>query len=189
MPDAHPDYPSHRQILAYMRSFADAYGFASTSTSVPGRRQSARRRLTVTTTDGATRHALVCAIGTNWHASCPTTWRFHRRDPLPNTYRSPAEFAGKRVLVIGANSGVDIARDAAISADRAASASAYHFIPSTVGIPSDEFAGPPHLPMWLEQRCAGDVALNGKLPLGYRPDHKLPTRTRYEHQLLHHLAW
>ncbi len=26
MPDSYPDYPSHRQILAYMRSFADEYG-------------------------------------------------------------------------------------------------------------------------------------------------------------------
>ena len=26
MPDDYPDYPSHRQILAYMRAFADAYG-------------------------------------------------------------------------------------------------------------------------------------------------------------------
>jgi hypothetical protein len=203
MPDSYPDYPSHRQILAYMRSFADAYGLrehihfgvgvASTERTGDG--------WTVTTTDGAVNRyrSLVCATGTNWHASMPEyPGTFTGEIRHSNTYRSPSEFAGKRVLVIGAgNSGVDIACDAATSAERAAISlrRGYHFIPKHLfGIPSDEFAASgPHLPMWLEQRVFGVMLrmLNGRLTrLGLpKPDHKLfETHPIMNTQLLHHLS-
>lgn len=203
MPAEYPDYPSHRQILRYMRSFADAYGLrdhihfgvgvASTQRTDDG--------WEVVTTDGATHHygSLVCATGTNWHASMPDyPGTFTGEIRHSNTYRSPSEFAGKRVLVIGAgNSGVDIACDAAMSADRAAISlrRGYHFIPKHLfGIPSDEFAASgPHLPMWLEQRVFGVMLrlLNGKVTrLGLpKPDHKLfETHPIMNTQLLHHLS-
>jgi hypothetical protein len=203
MPDDYPDYPSHRQILAYMRSFADAYGLrehirfgvgvASTERTADG--------WTVTTTDGDVHEygALVCATGTNWHAVMPTyPGTFTGEIRHSNTYRSPSEFAGKRVLVIGAgNSGVDIACDAAQSAGSAAISvrRGYHFIPKHLfGIPSDQFAASgPHLPMWLEQRVFGLLLrmLTGS-PTKYglpKPDHKLfETHPILNTQLLHYLG-
>ena len=203
MPDEYPDYPSHRQILAYMHSFADAYGLrehihlgigvASTERTGDG--------WTVVTTDGATHRygSLVCATGTNWHGVMPSyPGTFTGEIRHSNTYRSAAEFAGKRVLVIGAgNSGVDIACDAAQSADAAAISvrRGYHFIPKHLfGIPSDEFAASgPHLPMWLEQRVFGLLLrmLTGS-PTKYglpKPDHKLfETHPIMNTQLLHYLA-
>lgn len=203
MPDDYPDYPSHRQILAYMHSFADAYGLrehihfgigvASTERTADG--------WTVTTTDGAVHRyaSLICATGTNWHASMPEyPGTFTGEIRHSNTFRSMSEFTGKRVLVIGAgNSGVDIACDAAQAADRAAISlrRGYHFIPKHLfGMPSDAFAASgPQLPMWLEQRVFGVMLrmLNGKLTrYGLpTPDHKLfETHPIMNTQLLHHLA-
>jgi hypothetical protein len=203
MPDEYPDYPSHRQILAYMRSFANAYGLrehihvgvgvASTERTSDG--------WVVTTNNGVAHRyaALICATGTNWHASMPQyPGTFSGEIRHSSTYRSPAEFTGKRILVIGAgNSGVDIACDAAMSAERAVISlrRGYHFIPKHLfGIPSDEFAASgPHLPMWLEQRVFGVMLrlLNGKLSrYGLpKPDHKLfETHPILNTQLLHHLS-
>jgi cation diffusion facilitator CzcD-associated flavoprotein CzcO len=203
MPEHYPDYPSHRQILAYMRSFAETFGLhehvrfgvgvAATERTADG--------WTVTTTDGGVHHygSLVCATGTNWHASMPDyPGTFTGEIRHSNTYRSMSEFSGKRVLVIGAgNSGVDIACDAAQAADRAAISlrRGYHFIPKHLfGIPSDEFAASgPHLPMWLEQRMFGVMlrVLNGRLSrYGLpKPDHRLfETHPIMNTQLLHHLS-
>jgi hypothetical protein len=203
MPDAYPDYPSHRQILAYMRSFADAYGLrrhirfntgiASTQRTADGWR--------VVTRDGEahTYAALVCATGTNWHAALPQyPGTFAGELRHSNTYRSRSEFAGKRVLVIGAgNSGVDIACDAAQAAASAAISlrRGYHFIPKHLfGVPSDAFAASgPQLPMWLEQRVFGfllKVLTGSTTRYGLqKPDHKLfETHPILNTQLLHFLA-
>ncbi len=203
MPDDYPDYPSHRQILAYMRSFADAYGLRRHihfGTGVDSAERTADG-WTVTTSDGETHEysSLICATGTNWHAALPSyPGTFTGELRHSNSYRSPAEFAGKRVLVIGAgNSGVDIACDAAQAADVAAISMrrGYHFIPKHIfGVPSDAFAASgPQLPMWLEQRAFGLLLriLTGSttrygLP---KPDHKLfETHPIMNTQLLHFLA-
>ena len=115
MPESYPDYPSHRQILAYMRSFADAYGLREYIRFNTGVRQATRTPLgwRVETTDGKAQDysALVCATGTNWHAVMPSyPGTFTGEIRHSSTYRSISEFSGKRVLVVGAgNSGVDIA--------------------------------------------------------------------------------
>lgn len=203
MPDSYPDYPSHRQILAYMRSFADEYGLRDHIHFGVGVAKTERTDAgwTVTTTDGQVHDygSLICATGTNWHAAMPTyPGTFTGEIRHTNTYRSPSELVGKRVLIIGAgNSGVDIACDAAQSATSAAISMrrGYHFIPKHLfGIPSDAFAASgPHLPMWLEQRAFGVLLrlLVGKttkygLP---KPDHKLfETHPIMNTQLLHYLA-
>ncbi|MEO0600071.1 MAG: NAD(P)-binding domain-containing protein [Myxococcota bacterium] len=203
MPDAYPDYPSHRQILAYMHAFADAYGIrphirfgmavASTERTEDG--------WIVTTDDGQRRSyaALICATGTTWHPRMPEIpGRFAGELLHSNQYRSARELEGKRVLVIGAgNSGVDIACDAAQSAGEAAISlrRGYHFIPKHIfGMPADEFAqqGPP-LPRWLEQRVFGAMlrVLNGDVTrLGLpAPDHRVfETHPIMNTQLLHFLA-
>ncbi|SUE29156.1 flavin-containing monooxygenase [Nocardia farcinica] len=153
MPADYPDYPSWRQIRDYIRSMAAAYGLTDLvrfDTEV----HSARPITTGSGTywkvvfgSGETRdyRGVVYACGQQWHPFVPRipghesfTGRFlHSRD-----YRSADEFAGKRVLVIGAgNSGVDIAVDAAFHAERAhlSTRRAYHFFPKQVfGVPTPD---------------------------------------------------
>lgn len=203
MPESYPDYPSHRQILSYMRSFADAYGLRDHIHFNTGVNRATRTDTgwMVETSDGQTRpySALICATGTNWHPvmpSYPGTFTGEMRHS--NSYRSISEFAGKRVLVVGAgNSGVDIACDAAQGADFAAISMrrGYHFVPKHIfGVPADEFAASgPHLPMWLTQRVfAWMIRLIHGKPSRFGlqdPDHKLfETHPILNTQLLHFLA-
>lgn len=203
MPAEYPDYPSQRQILDYMYAFTDAYALRQHirfDTAVE-RAESTGDGWRVTTADGEVLDAsnLVCANGTNWHAVMPHyPGTFTGELRHAQTYRSMSEFAGKRVLIIGAgNSGCDIACDAAQSADAAyiSMRRGYHFIPKHIfGIPSDEFAASgPHLPMWVEQRVFGLMlkAINGNTRrLGLpKPDHRLfETHPILNTQLLHFLS-
>ncbi|SMR70861.1 Predicted flavoprotein CzcO associated with the cation diffusion facilitator CzcD [Aliiroseovarius halocynthiae] len=74
-------------------------------------------------------------------------------------YRYPTQFAGKRVLVVGAgNSGCDIAVDAihhGVSCDLSMRRG-YYFVPKYVfGIPADMMGGKIRLPMWLKRKVDG----------------------------------
>ncbi|MBP5911186.1 NAD(P)/FAD-dependent oxidoreductase [Streptomyces sp. LBUM 1486] len=203
MPDHFADYPPHRQILSYLTSFADAYGLRDRiefGTEVRGVDKTADGRWTVTRTDGRTsthRHVVVCT-GAQWHPNVPEIpGRFSGEIRHTVTYRGSVELRGKRVLVVGAgNSGLDIACDAARSADHAAISMrrGYWFIPKHLfGRPVDTIAaGGPHLPMWLQQKLFGGLLrlLNGdprRLGL-QKPDHKLfETHPALNSQLIHHL--
>jgi cation diffusion facilitator CzcD-associated flavoprotein CzcO len=203
MPDDYPDYPSNRQILAYMRAFAtrfDLYPHIRFNTQVSeARLADGRWQVTLSTGETVEHSAVVCANGTNWH---PSTAQYpgHFTGELRHsvTYKSIDEFRGKRVLVIGAgNSGCDIACDAAKMADEAfiSLRRGYHFIPKHIfGVPADAFAASgPQLPMWLEQRVFGVMLrlLNGDLTrLGLqKPDHRIfETHPILNTQLLHYLA-
>ncbi len=207
MPDHYPDYPSHRQIHDYLKAFAVTYGLRDRITF--GTEVSSAEpvpqgwRVTVRRPDGATEErsyqALVCASGTNWFPHLPHyPGAFTGELRHSQTYCSTDELRGKRVLVIGAgNSGVDIACDAARSADKAflSVRRGYHFIPKHVfGVPADVFAANgPTLPMWLEQRVFGALLrlLNGDVTrLGLpKPDHKVfETHPIMNTQVLHHLG-
>lgn len=191
MPDDYPDYPSNKQILGYLRSFADEYGLrdhitfgtevVSATQAMGGWQVSVRHR--DGTTEERTYEALACASGTNWFPLMPDyPGTFTGELRHSQTYDSADELRGKRVLVIGAgNSGVDIACDASRSADKAflSVRRGYHFIPKHLfGMPADVFAASgPQLPLWLEQR-AFDVllrVLNGDVRrLGLpKPDHRI----------------
>ncbi|MEU1553679.1 NAD(P)/FAD-dependent oxidoreductase [Streptomyces scabiei] len=203
MPDHFADYPPHRQILSYLTSFADAYGLRDRiefGTEVRGVDKTADGRWTVTRTDGRTsthRQVVVCT-GAQWHPNVPEIpGRFGGEIRHTVTYRGSAELQGRRVLVVGAgNSGLDIACDAARSADHAAISMrrGYWFIPKHLfGRPVDTIAaGGPHLPMWLQQKLFGGLLrlLNGdprRLGL-QKPDHKLfETHPALNSQLIHHL--
>ncbi|MDW8470468.1 NAD(P)/FAD-dependent oxidoreductase [Streptomyces scabiei] len=203
MPDHFADYPPHRQILSYLTSFADAYGLRDRiefGTEVRGVDKTADGRWTVTRTDGRTsthRQVVVCT-GAQWHPNVPEIpGRFSGEIRHTVTYRGSVELRGKRVLVVGAgNSGLDIACDAARSADHAAISMrrGYWFIPKHLfGRPVDTIAaGGPHLPMWLQQKLFGGLLrlLNGdprRLGL-QKPDHKLfETHPALNSQLIHHL--
>ncbi|WP_228373013.1 flavin-containing monooxygenase [Demequina maris] len=203
MPDDYPDYPDHRQILAYLRAFASEHGldegieYGTTVERVEATPEGYR----VTRADGrATQHAhVVIASGVQWIPNIPDLpGSFDGEVRHTVTYRSARELEGRRVLVVGAgNSGADIACDAARSADHAVISlrRGYHFIPKHVfGVPSDVFAdGGPTMPMWLEQRVFGALlrVLNGDVTrLGLqKPDHKVfETHPLMNTQLLHHLG-
>jgi hypothetical protein len=203
MPESYPDYPSNRQIHAYMQGFADEFGLREHIRFNTGVETATREgdgwRVTLTTGETKSYSALVCATGTNWHPSMPDypgTYTGEMRHA--STYRAMDEFRGKRVLIIGAgNSGCDIACDAAQSADKAfiSMRRGYHFLPKHIfGKPADVFAHEgPHLPMWLTQRVFGVMlrVLNGDITrLGLqKPDHRLfESHPILNTQLLHFLA-
>lgn len=204
MPDSFPDYPKHDQILSYIRSFADHYNLRShiqfnTSIKQAVLDNEGLWELTLSTGEVRKSRYLVCANGVTWHPN-EVTWpgNFNGEQRHSVSYRSPEEFAGKRVLIVGAgNSGVDIACDAAFSADQAflSLRRGYHFLPKHLyGKPSDVFASEgPKLPSWVEKQyykfvlnmVTGDLTKYG-LP---KPDHKLfESHPLMNTQILHYLG-
>lgn len=202
MPADYPDYPSHRQILAYLRGFADAYRlrerieFDAEVTSVRGHGQGWEVR---TAAGKGSRHkAVVVCTGPQWVPHMPTLpGRFSGEVRHSRDYRDAADFAGKRVLVVGGgNSACDIACDAARVAEQATISMrrGYWFIPKHIfGMPADVFGEEgPHLPARVQQivfermlrLLIGDPARLGL----QRPDHRLfETHPVLNSMLLHHL--
>nr|WP_029766829.1 NAD(P)-binding domain-containing protein [Pseudomonas sp. P818] len=203
MPKHFPDYPSNRQILEYLRSFALAFGLYDKvrfNTAVERVDKDADGRWIVTLGNGERRRyrALVCATGCNWDPNMPEIkGHFNGEIRHSVTYRRSDEFKGKRVLIIGAgNSGADIACDAAANADKAfiSLRRGYHFIPKHIfGLPADEVSEKgPQLPMWLTRLLFGGILrlVNGNLSrFGLpTPDHKLfESHPLLNSQLLHYL--
>lgn len=202
MPAAFPDYPSHRQILAYTRDFARAFGlYDNIRFNCPVATceyEDGRWRVQLGNGEQRRYRALICATGVTWDPRLPRhPGAFNGEIRHSVSYFSPDEFRGKRVLVIGAgNSGADIACDAAANADAAfiSLRRGYHFLPKHLfGIPADVIANSgPHLPLWLERpvfslllrMMLGDVTRLG-LPA---PDHKLfESHPLLNTQLLHYL--
>ena len=204
MPEHYPDYPSNNQILSYLRDFAKAYNLyedITFNTSVTATKF-VDDMWHVTLSNGETRpyRWLVCVTGTNWIPHFPS-WA---NDPFDGEirhardFRQKQEFAGKRVLVVGAgNSGCDIACDAAIESEAAfiSLRRGYHFVPKHImGKPTDVFATEgPKLPVWMAQKVFsgllrfinGDITRYG-LPA---PDHKVfESHPIMNTQLLHYLG-
>jgi len=202
MPEDYPDYPRHDQVLAYLRAFSDAYGlterirFGSVVEAVQRRGDFWQVRLEDGTTNVHSQ-VIVCT-GSQWHPftpDVPGNYTGEIRHSLE--YRSPSEFEGKRVLVVGGgNSGCDIACDAARSATRAVISlrRGYWFIPKHVfGLPSDIVGGKgAFLPKPLERAILQPVLrlLTGDpTRLGLQePDHRLfETHPVVNSMLQHHL--
>jgi cation diffusion facilitator CzcD-associated flavoprotein CzcO len=204
MPAHYPDYPGWRQILDYLRAFAEAHdlrrhfeGGADVTRVQPDDGESWRVELA----SGAARRygGVVVALGHDWIPRTPNyPGSFSGEMYHSVRYRSPREFTGKRVLVVGGgNSGCDIASDAAMSADRAfiSLRRGYYFLPKHLfGKPTDVFfrSGPqprariaqPILSMVL-RLVVGDLTRYGL----QAPDHKpLESHPIVNSQLLHHLA-
>jgi hypothetical protein len=207
MPNDYPDYPSHRQILDYARSFASAFNLYETArfgTNVVSVRKSGERWDVTTLRDGIELTEVfdwvICASGTNWSPNTPDLpgqETFSGKILHAVSYAEPSILEGRRVLVVGAgNSGVDIACDAAFAADKAfiSLRRGYHFVPKHIlGRPADVFANSSRwMPMWLTQRTFGLLLkmLNGDLRLlGLpKPDHRvLESHPIMNSQLLHYL--
>ena len=188
--DSTADYPSHRELIRYFRDFADRFGLAE------------RFRFETKVT------SLEPADGGGWmlHADAPTGPVSTRYDGVilangtlaePNVpqfrgefagellhtsaYKSAAQLAGKRVLIIGAgNSGCDIAVDAvhhAASVDMSVRRG-YYFVPRYLfGKPSDTLNQGRPLPARLKQALDSRVlrAFTGDpVRFGFpKPDYKI----------------
>ncbi|WP_141243931.1 flavin-containing monooxygenase [Sphingomonas lenta] len=175
MPDAYPDYPDRRLILAYLRAFADRYDLrrhVRFGTEVVRAEQAAGGKWTVTAGDGSERRysALVCANGVTWTPNIPDLpGTFAGEVSHANTYRSTDEFRGRRVLVVGGgNSGVEIACDAARAAEKAfiSLRRGYRFVPKHVfSVPTSELFGedgrPVAWPDWAGELASMDALLDG----------------------------
>ncbi len=202
MPDDYPDYPSNRQLLAYIRAFARDAGL------MPDIRFNTPVEKAKRETDGWTLQFgngtseefshLVAAIGTNWKPNLPDIPGDYAGKLIHSVdYKRADDLKGKSVLIIGAgNSGCDIACDVARTAERTfiSLRRGYHFIPKHIfGKPADVFAAEgPHLPLWLTQRVFGILLrlLTGDITrLGLpKPDHRLlESHPILNDQILHHL--
>jgi len=203
MPDAFADYPHHSAVLGYLRDFADAYGMRR---HIRFRTQVERVepgpegwRVLLADGTSALHRGVICANGVTWLPSMPS-WSGSFEGELRHsvTYRSPREFEGKRVLIVGlGNSGADIACDAARHAAEATVSvrRGYHFLPKHVyGWPIDvHFRRPDLIPSAIKAldlrsgvfAVTGDVTRLG-LP---EPDHEFgQAHPLLNTQLLHHLA-
>ena len=207
MPPTYPDYPNHRQILSYIRDFAGAYGLYDGLTLGVGVEEVSPvdgGKWTVRLSTGETRgyDGVICANGVTWDPAVPALpgadlFRGEIRHSV--TYRSAAEFRGRRVLIVGCgNSGADIACDAARAADAVflSVRRGYRFVPKHLfGIPTDVFINsrltPPKGIVVPEDASAlldgivGDLTRFG-LPA---PDHAaLSSHPILNTQVLHHLS-
>jgi cation diffusion facilitator CzcD-associated flavoprotein CzcO len=205
MPESYPDYPKHDRILEYLRAFARHHDLERHIT-FGVRVESASRRnhggWQVALNSGEVRQtrALCVATGTTWFPRVPVVPGQFEGEAYHSFYhRSPREFEGKRVLIVGGgNSAADIACDAARHASAAfiSLRRGYHFIPKFIfGQPSDVFAHTgPQLPRWLEERVFGFLInriLVGNLTrYGLpKPDHAiLRSHPILNTQILHHLG-
>ncbi|MGD9647339.1 MAG: flavin-containing monooxygenase [Pirellulales bacterium] len=189
MPDSLPDYPNHRQVCQYLRSYArhfDLYPRIEFHTTVE-RIEPAGDSWDVRLADGQRRTyaGVVIGNGHNWDPKYPDfPGEFTGTTLHAASYKSPDVLRGRRVLVVGAgNSGCDIAVESAQNAAATFHSvrRGYHYMPKYfMGMPADVLGENMlrwHAPLWLRRATASILA---KLILGWpqdyglrKPDHRL----------------
>jgi Flavin-binding monooxygenase-like len=204
MPRSYPDYPSQRLILDYIRAFTDEFALrphiqtgVEVVQAVPN--ASSEWDVELSSQERRRYRGIVSAVGHNWDPLVPSyPGSFAGEVYHSVAYRSPSEFDGKRVLIVGGgNTACDIACDAATRASRTLISlrRGYHFLPKHVfGKPTDVFfrSGPRLSPAvaqplltGLLRFLVGDLRRFG-LPA---PDHRvLESHPIMNTQILHFLA-
>ena len=183
MPVDYPEFPSHEQALAYLRSYARAFrlydhiqfGHAVTRLEpVAGGWQ-----VTIDGCKSLEYAGVVIANGHNWDPKLPDyPGTFAGLALHSSQYKTPECLIGKRVLVVGAgNSGCDIAVEAAQSAAATfhSTRRGYHYLPKfLLGKPIDRCGERLlrwRLPLWLRRAITSRMV---KLSLGRPEDYGLP---------------
>jgi hypothetical protein len=165
IPAAFPDFPGHRLMLRYLTSYAEyfqldgniRFGADVRSLERIGSGEPAAWRVTTHAGETLYYQYVVIATGLQWTPRCagvPVT--FGGEIMHSSRYGSARQLTGKRVLVIGSgNSGVDIACDAAESAQSASLSMrrGNWVVPKYLfGVPADSLSGGgSRLPMRLRQ--------------------------------------
>jgi hypothetical protein len=120
LPAHYPDYPSHKQMLAYFQDYARHFGlmdYIRFNTDVVSVKKVADERWEVTLSDGSVEafDYVLVASGHHWDARMPAyPGEFTGEMTHSHEYKTAAPYRDKRVLVIGAgNSACDIAVETA----------------------------------------------------------------------------
>jgi dimethylaniline monooxygenase (N-oxide forming) len=189
MPAEYPDFPHHTQIARYFDEYVDHFGvrplirFRTRVLKAEPREGSGWE---ITADDGSRESydALLVANGHHWDMRWPEppfAGEFRGTTSHAHLYKTPDEFAGKRVVVVGfGNSAIDIACELSrVAAKTMLSARrGFHVVPKHIfGKPLDQQNLPKFLPFvvrrevlsFLLRMQVGDVTKFG-LP---KPDHKL----------------
>jgi cation diffusion facilitator CzcD-associated flavoprotein CzcO len=201
MPADYPDFPSARQMLDYLRAYAERFslrGRIQFDTKVLMCRPLAGGRWELELASGERRvyKGVVACNGHHWDRRFPeypgefAGELFHSKD-----YKHPGQLAGKRVLVIGGgNSACDVAAEAA-RVGRGCDLSlrrGYWFLPKTIfGVPLPELV-PGWTPVWAQRlvlRALLRVVVGRYETYGLpRPDHRIfEAHPTLNSELLHYV--
>ena len=167
MPDAYPDFPGKEQMQSYLQSYADHVGVTEhveLDTIVNKVRPADDYRDTrewVVEIEGQESRRYTTVVVANGHLSGMASPKkphypgeFTGEVRYATAYKNADDFAGKRVLVVGAgNTGCDIAVDSSrLTATTISMRSGKHFIPKTfLGIPLSDLGGEGRLGRWFDR--------------------------------------